>query len=107
MKITIDTREDSHEEITKVINLLTALLDGSGNTNALSDEPKPIVGEGIFGMFSSNREEEAPSSSTETSAVTEVEGMLNENEERGVHTPEPKAAAGVKKEDDEPRIVPY
>ncbi|MAG15549.1 hypothetical protein CMO88_00655 [Candidatus Woesearchaeota archaeon] len=120
MKITIDTKEDSHEEIKKIVNMLNSLIqaeafmndesliESSTEPSAPSSETKPIVGEGIFGMFTDNKEEEGHSAKPETSAGGEVEGMLNENKEEDVEIPEPKVVEDVKKDDDdEPQIVPY
>jgi len=116
MKITIDTKEDSHDEIKKIVNMLNSLIEAniaeSGElSGGLSSEPSsdspPIVGEGIFGMFSDNNEQEAPPTQSETSLGSEVTGVLNENKEETVNMPEPDVVENVKKDDDKPRIVPY
>ncbi|MBS3133406.1 hypothetical protein J4470_04795 [Candidatus Woesearchaeota archaeon] len=109
MKITIDTKEDSHDEIRKIVNMLNSLIEANlAEQSEQSSEPQPIVGEGIFGMFSGNREEEAPAAMPETPSGSEVEGMLAENREESVDLPEPKVIEDVKRHsDDEPRIVPY
>jgi hypothetical protein len=51
MIITINTKEDSRDEIKKVINMLQNLLSESAVSNSTGDMPVP--GEGIFGLFDS------------------------------------------------------
>ena len=73
MKISIDTKEDSHEEIKKVINMLQNLVGGSGeiftNDSSASESPgdsvSPIAN--IFGNTSSVAAD--PSSSVEISSL--------------------------------------
>ena len=70
MKITIDTKEDSHEEIQKAIRLLSALIgdkeiisnqgdlfgnDAPGDSKGSDDSSSGGSG-GIFGMFNSGSE---------------------------------------------------
>ncbi len=88
MKITIDTKEDSKEEIKKAISFLSSLSDGTIYTNCannekpshqkdiFSDDPSPEVGGGMFSMFgsSSSPAQDSPSdSSAETTVVLEEE----------------------------------
>jgi len=56
MKITIDTKEDSAEEIKKLIKMLSSLI---GEEYKSRDENKevPEVSEGTFNMFDSSAEE--------------------------------------------------
>ena len=56
MKITIDTKEDSAEEIKKLIKMLSSLI---GEEYKSGDENKevPEVSEGTFNMFDSSAEE--------------------------------------------------
>jgi len=52
MIITINTKEDSKEEIKKVIEMLMALVkEGSSEFN-------PVVNEGVFGLFDQQKPEE-------------------------------------------------
>ena len=53
MKITIDTKEDSHEEIKKVISLLTHLIGETPRTNAnIFDDSKPTEeSNNLFNIF--------------------------------------------------------
>jgi len=75
MKITIDTKEDSHEEIKKVISLLTHLIGeipATTQRNIFEDTSStgisiPSSG-GIFGLFDS-----PPSSSTSNSPASKEE----------------------------------
>ena len=72
MKITIDTKEDSHEEIKKLVALLTSLMEQG--TGMQASEPQPIVREGIFSMFETKTEENQPAvpqNSTTTKAEEE------------------------------------
>ena len=50
MKITIDTKEDSPEEIRKLIRMLSALIGDSGGSYGEQRSP-PASGEGLFDMF--------------------------------------------------------
>ena len=69
MKITIDTKEDSKEELKKLIRMLSAMVDDNDfRTN--NDAPS---GEGIFNLFSDN-----PTSNS--SPVFDT--PLNENEKK-------------------------
>ena len=65
MKITIDTKEDSHSEIRKVINLLTHLL-GEGSSEVLSSDETPEESAAAFTNMFGNSES---SESTEESSV--------------------------------------
>jgi len=109
MKITIDTKEDSHDEIRRLITLLTSLMNNevdSPGESGLSNDPKPIIGEGVFGMFSNNNEENAPASKPETASGSEVTGVFSDSKETAADVPEPNVVENVKK-DDETRVVPY
>ena len=62
MKITIDTKEDSHHEIQKAITLLQSLISGRvRNSNVFEDDTPTLPAEpssssegGIFNMFGDN-----------------------------------------------------
>ncbi len=66
MKITIDTKEDSHAEIQKVISMLSALVGGEEKTYSNKDifsdsspEVAPSDSGGVFGnLFSNDKAEE-------------------------------------------------
>ena len=53
MKITIDTKEDSHEEIKKVISLLTHLIGQtpSSNRNIFDDSKPTEESSNLFSIF--------------------------------------------------------
>ena len=60
VKITVDTKEDSHEEIKKIITMLNALVEGNSYSNqgnifddTPSETPPPSSG-GIFGNVFDN-----------------------------------------------------
>ena len=68
MKITIDTKEDSHSDIRKVIRLLKHLIgedavtnyegyerDKPKHKNIFEDNSTPGIGGGLFGMFGDNQ----------------------------------------------------
>ncbi len=48
MKISIDTKEDSPEEIRKLIRMLLALV---GDSSGYGEKSAPSTGEGLFDMF--------------------------------------------------------
>ena len=52
MKITIDTKEDSHQEIKKVIALLTHLIGETPQTKNIFDNSKPTEeSNNLFSIF--------------------------------------------------------
>ncbi len=106
VKITIDTKADSSHEIKKVVDMLNAIIGAEAASGDATGSAQPIVGEGVFGMFSSNSEESAPV--TQPSGGNELAGFFAENKEESVNLEEKKVVEGVKKDDDEDiRIVPY
>ena len=56
MRITIDTKEDTQDEIRKVMEILSAVTRSGAGTASGGIEPQPVTGEGIFGMFSDKSE---------------------------------------------------
>lgn len=107
VKITIDTKEDSRHEIKKVVDMLNAIIEAETVSGGAAGSQELVVGEGIFGMFSSNSEESAPAA--QPSGVNELAGFFAENKEESVNLDEQKVVEGVKKadEDEDIRIVPY
>ncbi len=57
MKITIDTKEDSHDEIQKVIRLLQHLVEAGENAPS-SVIPQENNTRDLFGLFSDDNEKE-------------------------------------------------
>lgn len=54
MKITIDTKEDSHEEIRKIIKMLSSLVGEETFTNQgniFEDQNSDLGNQNIFGVF--------------------------------------------------------
>ncbi len=107
VKITIDTKADSRHEIKKVVDMLNAIIEAEATSGGAAGSPEPIVGEGIFGMFSSNSEESAPAA--KPSGGNELAGFFAENKEESVNLDDQKVVEGVKKadEDEDVRVVPY
>ncbi|MCK5282232.1 MAG: hypothetical protein KAK00_02390 [Nanoarchaeota archaeon] len=96
MKITIDTKEDSHHDIKRVIRMLQNLVGEANlltNTDTLSGdspyEPPKESQSAFFNMFGENSPPAEPQ--TEPSDITEQEPA--ENEEIQVQ--------------DHPEIIPY
>lgn len=60
MKITIDTKEDSREEIRKVIRMLSNLVEASSehHGNMFSDDSDSRTEGNLMGMFDTNQETE-------------------------------------------------
>ena len=56
MKITIDTKEDSNEDIKKLIKMLSSLI-GKEYKSGDKNKEVPEVSEGTFNMFDSSAEE--------------------------------------------------
>ena len=54
MKITIDTKEDSHEEIKKIIKMLSSLVGEEAFTNQgniFENQSSDLGNQNMFGMF--------------------------------------------------------
>ena len=79
MKITIDTKEDSHDEIRKVIKLLQTMVENAHNPDIFassssisnsepiqSSEPTPSM----FGMFGDNPSKETPPTTDTTENIS-------------------------------------
>jgi hypothetical protein len=96
MKITIDTKEESHDSIKHIINLLSSIVDGSVQQNSIientpeekpvnqgnifaDDKPEPTTEQetgssgGIFNMFGDNSNSAPTESSSETSDEPKIE----------------------------------
>lgn len=89
MKITIDTKEDSHEDIRKVVALLSNISSGNvsrvGSSN-IFDDPSPSVGS-------------APENATPTNAFANMFG--------GEETKTEEEQPSEEKEEELPEIKPY
>ena len=78
MKLTIDTKTDSHEEIKKMISLLENLM---GATHSTIVEESPSVMDAspeMFNMFSDNKQELKETTKEETKPETfNVDDLLD------------------------------
>lgn len=62
MKITIDTKEDSHEEIKKIIKMLSSLVEEETFTNQgniFEDKSSEVGNQNMFGLFD-NKNQNTP-----------------------------------------------
>jgi len=69
MKITIDTKEDSHEEIKKVIKMLSSLVGEETFTNQgnIFENKSPDIGnQNMFSMFDDKNQTKSPEQTEET-----------------------------------------
>ena len=83
MKITIDTKEDSHSEIEKAIRLLQALISGKERYSNIFEDSSPSSSEssgGLFNMF---------------------------GDDSSIPKPEPPAVEEKEKKEDIPQIMEY
>jgi len=85
MKITIDTKEDSSEDIRKVIALLSKMIEDSGHSSNIFEDSSPDLG----------------SSSSDSSAGNAFANMFGNN---SVLTEEKKED---KEKEDVPEIIEY
>jgi len=99
MKIEIDTKHDSHEEIKKVISMLQHLVGNS--QSGYSQETKPV---NIFedpNSFGTSSSEETPS---ETPPTANLFGMFGSTE---TPTQSSEEQETEEKPKDTPQIIPY
>ena len=78
MKITIDTKTDSHEEIKKTISLLETLM-GATHSTIVEESPSMMdASPEMFNMFSENKQEsqEIPKEETKTETF-DVDDLLD------------------------------
>lgn len=81
MKITIDTKEDSHEDIKKIVKMLEALLDGhvSAPLNMFGDAPSPDSsgsgGTDLFSLFNDDKSSQSSSGTNEVKKDDNKEDM--------------------------------
>jgi hypothetical protein len=85
MKITIDTKEDSAEEIKKAIQLLSALIQGRTKHSNLFEDDTPVLGPA----------QEEPSGN----AFADMFG--------GTSPPIPEPEKQEEKEEDTPKVIEY
>ena len=100
MKITIDTKSDTREEIQKVVEMLSSFL---GNSAPDSDRPPgPEKHEPSHGRIPDS----AGIQASQENAV-DVRDILIENKEEEIKMPEPKIVENVEKKKDDYRILTY
>ena len=78
MKITIDTKTDSHEEIKKMISLLENLM-GATHSTIVEDSPSTMeASPEMFSMFSGDKQESQETPKEETKPETfDVDDLLD------------------------------
>ena len=59
MKVTIDTKEDTHEDIRKVLNILTNILEKKNSSDYTAKEEATDT-TSMMSMFDSPQQKEAP-----------------------------------------------
>lgn len=99
MKITIDTKEDSPEEIRKLIRMLLALV---GDSSGYGEKSAPATGEGLFDMFGSpeaSTTEQQQIGKSSSDGVTDINDFLEKPSE-----PSQKSSSD---DDEDLRVVPY
>ncbi len=68
VKITIDTTRDSHEDIRKVIGLLSTMIDAANGTfpTPRAEPPTPEQSESLFDIFDTPQRTDTPERKPET-----------------------------------------
>ncbi len=96
MKISIDTKEDSPDEIRKLIRMLSALVG-----DPYTEKAPPASGEGLFDMFgdpqASTSEQQQLGTGSNSAGATGINDFLDKQDG------EPKPGSG----DDDIKVVPY
>ncbi|HIG97946.1 TPA: hypothetical protein HA231_00785 [Candidatus Woesearchaeota archaeon] len=90
MKISIDTREDSPEDIRKLIKMLLALIGESA-----AERTPPASGEGLFDMF--GNPDSPTSEQQQLGGGTDVNDFIDKAGDEG----------GRNSDDDNMKVVPY
>ena len=99
MKITIDTREDSPEELRKLIRMLSALI---GDADFGSQRSPPAAGDGLFDIFgdpaaSTSQQQQLGSGSSGQGNTTDINEFIGKSSD----TDKPGS------DDDDMKVVPY
>ena len=108
MKITIDTKEDSPEEIRKLIRMLAAMI-GEGASD-YGQRSEPAATEGLFDMFgdpaASTSEQQQLGDSGGSAGSSGAGGAVDINEflDKGSSSEQKPSGNG---EDEDLRVVPY
>ena len=100
MKITIDTKSDTREEIQKVVEMLSSFLGNSAPDG--KEPPVPEKQEHSYGRIPGS--DGIPAS--QENAV-DVRDILIENKEEEIKMPEPEIVENVEKKKDDYKIMTY
>ncbi|MEK6837222.1 MAG: hypothetical protein AABX69_01100 [Nanoarchaeota archaeon] len=109
MKISIDTKEDSPEEIRKLIRMLSALI---GESSGYGEKTAAASGEGLFDMFG----DPAASTSEQQQLGNKGAPLINPDGSSGgamdindflEKKPEPSQQKPGSDDDEDLRVVPY
>lgn len=103
MKITIDTKEDSPEEIRKLIRMLLALV---GESSGYGERTPPATGEGLFDMFgdpqaSTSEQQQLGKGGSDSSGGMDINDFIDNAEESS----QQKQSSG--QDDEDFKVVPY
>ncbi|MBI2141689.1 hypothetical protein HYU16_04685 [Candidatus Woesearchaeota archaeon] len=101
MKISIDTKEDSPEEIRKLIRMLLALV---GDSSGYSEKTPPSTGEGLFDMFgdpAASTTEQQQIGKSQGDGITDINDFLEKSGDSSQQKP------GSGDDDEDIRVVPY
>ena len=101
MKITIDTKEDSHEEIKKVIGLLTHMV----GEQPVSNQPNIFDDSDSFGVSAPS--EEAPVESTPAPSGNVFGNMFDSSAQSPVDPSTTPETPSAEEKEDPPEIIPY
>ncbi len=96
MKISIDTKEDSPEEIRKLIRMLLALV---GDSDYSQQRAPPASGEGLFNMFgdpAASTSEQQQLGGSGNSGSTDINDFIDKS-----------GSDDDKSSDDDMKVVPY
>ena len=78
MKITIDTKDDSKEEISKAIRLLQSIIEAS---EIAQQGELPVTGENVMSLFDSPPEVAAETPKSQEKTITEDDEAEEDEEE--------------------------
>lgn len=87
MKLTIDTQTDTHDDIKKVLHILTQILERKGNSELPSSnsslvEEKPVDTTPMMGMFRDSVSSSEPVESLSTDTPPDFTYFLNLNNKK-------------------------
>ncbi|MBI2580359.1 hypothetical protein HYV85_00975 [Candidatus Woesearchaeota archaeon] len=101
MKISIDTKEDSPEEIRKLIRMLLALV---GDSSGYEEKASPATGEGLFDMFgdpAASTSEQQQIGKSQGEGITDINDFLEKSGDSS------QQKSGGSDDDEDLRVVPY